>query len=479
MRILKKYYAVAAVLLLGVSALKAQALPGDSQTVVIPQPVLSEPQSSPFIVGVIYIEGNRRTKSYIIERELPFKPGDHVYLPELVKGFEVSRQQLFNTGLFNEVVVALKSFRGYEVDILIQVKERWYTFPIPYIKPVDRNLSEWSRQGYGLNRLNYGLKFTQYNFTGRNDKLRFWLITGYTKQIQFQYDQPYADKTLRHGYGIGFSYAFNREINYATRNNQQMFTDSLADGIRRWEGKVEYTYRPGLRTFHAVRLSVVRQRVDSHLLNLNPKYFLAKSSAITYPELSYNIRYVNVDYVHFPLTGWIAEAGILKRGIQKDMNMWQLTAKANRGWRIAPKLYYSLQAAGVLRLPFDQPYINQRMFGYGDMFLRGLEQYVVDGVAAGLLRSTLRRELFRFNINTPIRSRSHQRIPFRIYARTFGDMGYAYNKNFTGNSLTNRMLYTGGVGMDIVTFYDLILRIDYSFNQLGQNGLFLHIKNDF
>ncbi len=207
-------------------------------------------------------------------------------------------------------------------------------------------------------------------------------------------------------------YSFNKEINYATVNNQQMFTDSLTDGIKRWEGKLEYTYRPGLRTFHAIRLSVTSQQVDSNLLGLNPKYFTARSSSVTYPELSYNIKYVNVDYVHFPLTGWVAEGGILKRGFNKEMNMWQVSAKANKGWRLAKKTYYSLQGSGVLRVPFDQPYINHRMFGYGDMFLRGLERYVIDGVAAGMVRNSLRYELLRFNINTPIRSRSHDRIPF-------------------------------------------------------------------
>ncbi len=224
-----------------------------------------------------------------------------------------------------------------------------------------------------------------------------------------------------------------------------MFTDSLTDGIKRWEGKIEYTYRPGLRTFHAVRLSVIREQVDSQLLGLNPKYYTAHSSAVTYPELSYNIKYVNVDYVHFPLTGWVAEAGILKRGINKDMNMWQINAKINKGWQLAKKTYYALQANGVLRVPFDQPYTNHRMFGYSDMFLRGLERYVIDGVGGILTRSSLRRELVRFNIKTHLKSRSHDRIPFRIYARTFGDMGYAYNKNFTNNSLTNRMLYTGAL----------------------------------
>ena len=143
-------------------------------------------KSYSFVVGDIMVEGNKKTKPYIIERELPFKQGDSINLPDLVKAFEVARQQLMNTALFNDVVVALKSFRGYTVDIIIEVKERWYIFPIPYIKPVDRNLQEWVKQDLSLTRLNYGFKFNYNNFTGRNDKLKFWLITGYTQQIQFQ-----------------------------------------------------------------------------------------------------------------------------------------------------------------------------------------------------------------------------------------------------------------------------------------------------
>lgn len=58
-------------------------------------------------------------------------------------------------------------------------------------------------------------------------------------------------------------------------------------------------------------------------------------------------------------------------------------------------------------------------------------------------------------------------------------MGYSYNKNFPQNSLVNRMLYTAGAGIDIVTLYDVVFRFEYSCNQLGQKGLFLHFKNDF
>jgi hypothetical protein len=94
-------------------------------------------------------------------------------------------------------------------------------------------------------------------------------------------------------------------------------------------------------------------------------------------------------------------------------------------------------------------------------------------------RQTFRKELITFDLPTHIRSRSYDRIPFRVYAKAFTDVGYAFNKMARENSLTNRMLYTTGLGVDIVTFYDFVFRVDYSFNQLGQNGLFLHLKNEF
>ena len=432
-----------------------------------------------FVIGNIIVEGNKKTKPYIIERELPFREGDSVNLSQLVEGFETARQQLMNTTLFVDVIVALKAFRGYEVDVLIDVKERWYIFPVPYVKPVDRNLAEWVKQGFGVDRLNYGFKFTYNNFTGRNDKLKIWLVTGYTKQIQFLYEQPYADKTLKHGYKVGFSYGFNKEVNYATINDEQQFVDSL-DGVKRWYAHVDYTYRPGLRTFNAFRFAMVQQDVDTQVLVMNPHYYGdIKKTRVTYPEFSYILNYYKVDYIPYPTKGWMGELAFLKRGFSKNMNLWQLTGKYTASWQVFNKTFFSTQDYGILKLPFEQPFINQRLMGYSDVYLRGLEDYVIDGVAAFITRSTLRRELIRFNVPTFLNSRSHSKIPFRIFAKVFGDMGYSHNPNYGENSLTDRMLYTCGTGIDVISFYDFVFRFEYSFNQLGQNGLFLHIKNDF
>lgn len=438
---------------------------------------VSSPERRSFEVGEIDIKGNKRTKDYIILRELHFKSGDSVNLSELVKAFEVSRQQLMNTRLFNEVVIALKNFYGHIVNVTIEVKERWYVFPIPYIKPVDRNLSEWAKQGYALDRVNLGFKFTYYNFTGRNDKLRLWLMTGYSKQIQFQYDQPNADKSLKQGYKVGFNYSHLRETNFATQKNQQVFNDSMYQ--KRFNVFVEYDYRPRLRTFHAWRLGYSRLEVDSKIMDLNPKYFNNGSNVMSYPELSYTLSHYNVDYIPYPLTGWMGEAQLLRRGLNEKNGMWQLSGKLNKNWQLSKNTFFSWNGNGMLKLPFDQPFVNSQMFGYGDFYLRGLEKYVVDGVAGVLSRQTLRRKFLKFSLPTFLNSGTHSRIPFTFYAKTYFDAGYSYNKNFKDNPIVNKMLYTAGFGIDMVTFYDVVIRFDYSFNQLGQNGLFLHIKNDF
>jgi hypothetical protein len=161
------------------------------------------------------------------------------------------------------------------------------------------------------------------------------------------------------------------------------------------------------------------------------------------------------------------------------MNMTQLYFKSTESWNIAWKTFFVTQNEAMVKLPLDQPFFNQQYLGYGDLYLRGLDRYVVDGVAGTMFRNSLLRELFNFRVPFLHSVPSHAFVPIRIYACLFSDFGYVYNKNFTENSLVNRSLYTAGVGLDVVTFYDLVLRLDYSFNQLGQNGLFLHIRNDF
>ena len=439
-------------------------------------PIASE--EKPFIVRNITIEGNRKTRPDIILREIPFKSGDVYLLQDLVKKFEVARQQLMNTSLFHEAIVALKSFDGYNIDVLVQVRERWYIFPVPYFKPVDRNLNQWLVEQKGsLKRVNYGGKLIYNNVTGRNDKLKFWVIGGYTKQLAFNYDRLYIDKQMKWGMIVGFAMGKNRELNYKSDNDKQVFLKN-DEYLRSFANSfVEITYRKAIKTRHRFGISYTKEKVADTIVKLNTDYFKSGRNSIAFPKLYYTMTFYDLDYIAYPTKGYAAEVTIQKEGFNNAVNVWQLITKGSGHWPTGKKTFFSLNAYGTVKMPFTQPYFSQRLLGYTDIFMQGYEYYVIDGVAGGYVKASLTRRLFNFNINVPgTKKIAPQRIPFNIYGRIYGNTGYVYNPNPGNNYLSNKMLYSTGLGIDITTIYDFALKLDWSFNQLGQNGIFIHKK---
>lgn len=433
-----------------------------------------------FTVRQIAISGNKKTKESIMLREIPFKSGEVYALSELVKKFEVARKQLMNTSLFHEVVVALKSFEGNNVDVMIDVKERWYLFPIPYFKFVDRNINQWLvEQNAKLNRVNYGVKLLYNNATGRNDKLNVYLINGYTKQITLSYDRPYIDKNLKWGLNLGLGIGKNREINYNTINNKQVFFKDTNNFIRSFfRSYGEITYRRAIKTRHRFGIAYTVESLTDTVVALNPSYFKNGSGRISFPEVYYLMNYIDVDYNPYPLKGYIAELYFSKRGFNNKVNMWQMAAKAHGSWEIANQTYFSARVAGSIKVPFRQPYVNRRLLGYSDFFMQGYEYYVVDGVAGGYAKAILSREVINllFHVKRK-RDEDITKIPLRAYVKTFVNAGYMYNPDPGTNTLNNRMLYSWGIGLDFITHYDFTFKIEWSFNLLGQNGIYLHRKS--
>jgi len=432
------------------------------------------------VIGKVNITGFKKTKPYIIIREIPFKEGDEILRSDLPAKLTLCRQQLMNTALFVDVIVSIEHEESDLVVINVQIKERWYLFPLPYFKVVDRNFNEWLVQNKGsLARINYGLKFIQNNVSGRNDKLNIWLISGYTRQATIRYENPFIDKNLKHGINVGFSYSRTHEINFATEFNKQKFL-KVPDQflIKNLSIDLGYSYRPAIKTRHNFRISYSDLSVTDTVLHSNPNFFPARLQRVRLPGVSYTIEYFDVDYIPYPLKGFYVDARIYKR-FGKHTNIWEFGGKGSYSFKMSYKTYMEFQAAGLIRFPFRQSYFSTRMFGTNDLYMRGLEYYVIDGVAGGVARATAKREVLSFNIPTPIKSRSHDKIPFRIFLKGFGDVGYAYAREPGNNFLNNRLLRTGGIGVDILTFYDVVLKLEYSFNQFGEKGLFVHSKSDF
>jgi outer membrane protein assembly factor BamA len=429
----------------------------------------------------ITVQGNKRTKPQIILRELAFHKGDAIAIKDISAELKLSKQQLMNMSLFVDVeLIPIQT--GNTLEIQVNVKERWYLFPLLYFKLVDRNFNQWwVEQHRSLDRVNYGIKFIQNNITGRNDNLDVWLITGYTKQITLRYDLPFADRKLKSGFNIGFIYAGQKELNYATGDNKQLFYKK-DDAFVRTQTRFDFTYsyRPDIRQRHTFRISYNKEHIADTVLKINPNYFTNQGTNFEYIDFNYGFRYYHADNNAYPKDGFLFQGNIYKRGLDHETNLWMANARAVYAFPIAKKSFLHFEAMAQVKSPPSNGYIDQKMFGYGSFQMRGLEYNVVDGMTGIMLKSSIHREMLHFEVKNPFKSKTHDRIPFRIYLKAYTDLGYAKLPNAAAsNTLNNTLLHTYGFGMDIVSIYDFVFKIEYSFNQLGKQGLYLQSRNDF
>ncbi len=440
----------------------------------------------------LQVSGTKKTKVYIVYREIQFKKGDSILIADLYKELEQARVQVYNTTLFNEVTFDVTALDASNLTIHVQVLERWYLYPVPQFKWIDRNFNEWYKTyNHSLSRVDYGLKFVHYNLSGRRDQLRIYLINGYTKNVSFSYSAPYSNKKLTQGFTIGGGYLQKREMSIKTNYNDSLIfypsnrvTKTKADFVyKSWYVNAGYTIRRGFFTKHVFSASYTHIKIADSAIDkrYNPNYFKDSVTSKGIIDLNYRFVYTNVDNGSYPLKGKTGFVSFLKRGLgfSGGVNMFMVEAGLNRYYNMGKNWFSSIQLSGNIKLPFDQAYINQRGLGYGENYLRGLEYYVIDGVATGLIRSTIKKKLISFNIPFRYLPKLLTKIPITIFAKTYTDIGYAYTKQKYDTYLNNRLLYSGGFGIDILTFYDFNLKFEYSFNQLGKNGLFLHNQSGF
>ena len=425
----------------------------------------------------IFITGNVKTKEFVILREMQIKKGDSILVDDLTDELEKAKVNIYNSTLFSEVAIYPLILNPQEVDIVITLKEKWYLLPIPNLELADRSFNEWVKTHHAdFKRLSYGLRFVHQNFSGRRDELSVTVINGFKRNISLQYNAPYINNALTKGLKLGAGIAQTKEIPYATSpDNKLMYYENGGYEKREFNSSAAYTFRKGIKTKGTFSIDLRHISVsDTIISKLNPQYFNSKSTIHDFIDLEYKLQYEDVDNVMYPLKGRIFNLTVKKRGLglSKDISRFSVEPEYKFYFTHKHNWYTSIRMTAEIKLPFDQPYFNLQALGYRSNYLRGYEYNVIDGVVFGLSKFDIKKKIASFGLPTLIRTNIIDKIPFTIYAKTFADFGYVYDKSTS--LLGNRFLYSGGIGIDILTLFDLKVSFEYSLNQLGQKGLFLH-----
>ncbi len=450
---------------------------------VVPDVVIQKDIES-VVLSAIKITGNKQTKEYIILRETPFKVGDTLLKSELPSLLRKAKTQVYNTNLFIEVNIDSSILPDASLQVNIKLIERWYIFPKPRIDFVD-GINAWYKTfNADFKRVVYGIDFTHQNFSGRRDLFSVTFLNGFSRGIAASYFSPYSNLKLTEGFGISASYFQNRSLTYKTSfKNKPLVLPIQKDKFVRQSIGLSASYSRRLNFFKRLNFSLSGQYVvvDDSAISKNINYFNNPSAKQFFPSIGITLSYANTDKNLYPLKGLVYNYGVSKTGTGFSGGINNTTAFGYVAKYFAHKyhFYSSIKTAGILKLPFEQAYVNQRAIGSGNLKLRGLELYLVDGVAAAVANYTLSKRLTSFRIPFPFGIKQIPYIPVNIFAKTYADIGYSHiPKPFVGN-LNNRFLCTGGFGIDILTLYDLVLKVEYSFNQLKEKSVFLQITGGF
>jgi outer membrane protein assembly factor BamA len=438
------------------------------------------------IINHINIDGNTITRSSIIYRELGFREHDTIPLEQLPQLLKTSRENVFNTTLFNIVTVDTISAGISQVmslqilNINIHVIERWYIWPWPYFLISDRNFNSWL-QTTDFSMVTYGINMTFYNVRGRNETLVFPLHFGFNQRFGAAYRFPYINRKKTLGFGFGVNYDRNHEVVVQSIDNKPVyFKDFQNYPMQMGIAFLDLYLRKNIYARHTFHLEYDQVYFSDSLIKIPGYSFDAKTNGFHYFTFFYQFKYDHRDIQFYPLQGCYFDVNVSQSGFfDNEVNLFSVRSSFRKYWKLYDRWHFASGVQGKVSLPGDQPYFLQRGLGYGRDFIRGYEYYVIDGQQYMILKNNVKFSLIpqKVAVSGFLKSVKFNTIPYALYLNIFADFGYVYNEDKTQNALNNlqnELLIGYGAGLDFTTYYDLVIRLECSINRMGRPGLYLH-----
>lgn len=449
----------------------------------------AQPEYSYIIVENITVEGNKKTRTHYILREMFMQTCDTISLADLNIELERNRLQLMNTGLFVQAEVQTRNWDldARTLDIVVRVTEAWYIYPLPIFELADRNFNTWwDDYDRSLRRINYGIRFHHNNLTGRRDLLKATLQFGFTNKYQLVYELPFFDKKQRWGLAFKASYSRNKEINFATiADHQQFFRESDHVLLQQFSAGASATLRRKRQVTHIWEMTHYRNQIHPTVRDdLNADYYLG-SIRQRYTTLAYEFTADTRDIRPYPVNGGFMRLRLQKDGLAgwEDVNALHASALLKKYFPLSRRWSVELIGAGRLALIREkQPFANSQALGYGANYIRGYEYYVIDGLDYAYQKTSIRFRLLdrRRYLGNLMPFKNLKTLTYRLYITGNNDLGFANNPYYAeGNQLANKLLWGYGLGLDLVAYYNNLFRVEFTRNYLGENGVFLHWATRF
>jgi len=442
-------------------------------------------QTKYIIIDSIVISGNKKTKDRIIRREVDFIDGDTIFAYNIENDLLWIKNRIFNLFLFHYVDLTLTGPDSIEKHLHIVVKERLNISILPEGGLADRNFNEWwVTRNHDISRVYGGINVKLKNVWGLSHLFKFRAYAGFNEKIETSYFIPYLNKRLKTGLQVNALVEFNPQVAIQSIDHKLSYREFKSRGREKFSIGFLFIRRNEFYSQHQFGPYFQYASISDSIAILNPNYFLNGANTQKDFGLKYIYSLDKRDFNNYPLKGHLfrmeSDYQYLLTEDRSQTNLLSLKSEFTQFIPLGRRFYLAAGAMGKLSNPKQQPYFNQRGLGYAREAISGYELYVIDGQSYGLIKTNLRWKVFsiKHSINF-IPHHSFKSIPISMYFKIYSDAGYVADNAYNpyNNFLSNRLLAGGGAGIDIVTYLNLVGRIEYSINQLGQTGLYLHVKS--
>lgn len=445
-------------------------------------------------IGEIQLIGAERTKRWVIEQELTLHSGNRVAIQDLALQIERSRDNIYNLGLFSDVQLT-HTQDGQNINLAIQVHERSPYQGTPVLDFRERNSFDVFQAIFQrrFTRLVYGGEGRLRNVRGRNETLSMELQGGFIQKAGLEYFQPTLSRHNRLDLRIGVRAGRQKEIIMGTNRGKVQWYGGDTLFLQRYlEARVEVSHRLGL--YQSLRLGLIYKRIqfDNLLYQAKiegiPRNYLANTHGLeSYPTLL--LAYINDqrDVKNFPMKGFKFQTFA---GISGPKPVWtsQFT-KLGMTWvhhiPLSQKWNFTYGIHEVISIGDSIPYFDQQFIGiYQKDFaglsheLRGYDPYTISGTWIQMAKAEVKFALIPYQII---------RLPWRpldkvfdssigLYLTFFCDLGYIQDQNFTNQDsyFKDQLLIGYGPGLNIIGFYDMLVRVEFARNHQGTTGIYVN-----
>ncbi len=436
------------------------------------------------VINNILIAGNKRTKNHIISRELLFHEGDTLKVTDTSAVFQQSHNNIFNTNLFNEVKLTYlpTSYDSSYGDVLVDVVERWYFFISPQIDIADRNFNEWIDRGAKFSRLVYGINIKYTNFRGRKEEVELAIHSGFAEKYELFYTIPYLTKNQKTGIKFQFHYSLNKNVAAQNLENKLDYIESDFVLRKRFYTGANFLFRRNYYTKHNIELLFHDNSIKDTIAEVNPNYFLNGNTTERLFELTYSITYDRRNRNNYPTRGNYLSGTIKKLGLtiwDKNTNIWRFNVAGKKFFEISKRASFGSNLNYYFNNQSPWPFMFNEGLGYHENFVRGYELFIINANQYVLNRNEFRFKALAFNIDISniLKMQQFNKIPYGIFLKTFFDHGYSTDatRNPLNARLSDKYLFGYGVGVDVVSYYNLVFRFEISRNNLNETGFFFHM----